>query len=35
MHFYKLIWLKRENLYSLKWAPADIPAVMQLIAEKV
>ena len=23
----KLIWLKRENLGSLKWAPADIPAV--------
>jgi 8-oxo-dGTP diphosphatase len=31
----KLIWLKRENLASLKWAPADIPAVEQLIAEKV
>lgn len=30
----KLIWLKRENLDSLKWAPADIPAVMQLISEK-
>jgi 8-oxo-dGTP diphosphatase len=30
----KLIWLKRENLNSLKWAPADIPAVNQLI-EKV
>lgn len=30
----KLIWLKRENLSSLKWAPADIPAVEQLIAEK-
>ncbi|MEG0295873.1 MAG: (deoxy)nucleoside triphosphate pyrophosphohydrolase [Clostridium sp.] len=29
----KLIWLKRENLYSLKWAPADIPAVKQLIHE--
>jgi 8-oxo-dGTP diphosphatase len=27
----KLIWLKRENLDSLKWAPADIPAVKQLI----
>ncbi|KRF54831.1 DNA mismatch repair protein MutT [Bacillus sp. Soil745] len=27
----KLIWLKRENLSSLKWAPADIPAVEQLI----
>src|SRR4051812_23226939 len=26
----KLIWLKRENLDSLKWAPADIPAVEQL-----
>jgi 8-oxo-dGTP diphosphatase len=31
----KLIWLKRENLASLKWAPADIPAVEQLISEKV
>lgn len=30
----KLIWLKRENLSSLKWAPADIPAVEQLIDEK-
>jgi 8-oxo-dGTP diphosphatase len=30
----KLIWLKRENLNSLKWAPADIPAVEQLIHEK-
>lgn len=29
----KLIWLKRENLASLKWAPADIPAVEQLINE--
>lgn len=29
-----LIWLKRENLASLKWAPADIPAAMQLAAEK-
>ncbi|MDQ0233111.1 (deoxy)nucleoside triphosphate pyrophosphohydrolase [Metabacillus malikii] len=29
-----LIWLKRENLDSLKWAPADIPAVEQLISEK-
>lgn len=29
----KLIWLKRENLNSLKWAPADIPAVNQLIKE--
>jgi 8-oxo-dGTP diphosphatase len=31
----KLIWLKRENLTSLKWAPADVPAVEQLISEKV
>ncbi|MCM3768757.1 (deoxy)nucleoside triphosphate pyrophosphohydrolase [Neobacillus niacini] len=30
----KLVWLKRENLESLKWAPADIPAVEQLIHEK-
>ncbi len=30
----KLIWLKRENLSSLKWAPADIPAVELLINEK-
>ena len=30
-----LIWLKRENLQSLKWAPADVPAVEQLIKEKV
>lgn len=27
----KIIWLKRENLDSLKWAPADIPAVSALI----
>ena len=26
----KLIWLKRENLDSLKWAPADIPAVGEI-----
>ena len=26
----KLIWLHRENLLSLKWAPADIAAVEQL-----
>jgi ADP-ribose pyrophosphatase len=31
----KLIWLKRENLLSLKWAPADVPAVEQLVSEKV
>ncbi len=30
----KLIWLKRENLNSLKWAPADISAVEQLMNEK-
>ena len=30
----QLIWLKRENLESLVWAPADIPAVKQLINEK-
>ena len=31
----KLIWLHRENLLSLKWAPADIQAVKQLALEKV
>lgn len=31
----KLIWLKRDNLVSLNWAPADVPAVEQLVAEKV
>jgi 8-oxo-dGTP diphosphatase len=31
----KLIWLKRENLNSLRWAPADIPTVTQLVKEKV
>lgn len=30
----KLIWLKRENLSSLKWAPADVPAVEELIIKK-
>ena len=30
----KIIWLKRENLYSLKWAPADISAVNRLIKER-
>lgn len=29
----KLIWLKRENLPSLLWAPADIPAVKLLVTE--
>ena len=31
----KLIWLHRENLLSLKWAPADMEAVEQLLSEKV
>lgn len=31
----KLIWLKKENLTSLKWAPADIPAVELLVNEKI
>lgn len=26
-----LLWLKPESLLSLKWAPADVPAVLQLI----
>jgi 8-oxo-dGTP diphosphatase len=30
----KLIWLRRENLCSLVWAPADVPAVDQLMNEK-
>lgn len=29
----KLIWLNKQNLASLKWAPADIPAVNKLINE--
>lgn len=29
----KLIWLKKENLNSLVWAPADIPAVQLLMNE--
>lgn len=29
-----LIWLKRENLKSLIWAPADIPAVNDVINQK-
>lgn len=29
----KLIWLSKENLISLNWAPADIPAV-KLLASK-
>ena len=31
----KLIWLPKENLPSLNWAPADIPAVEKLLIEKV
>lgn len=31
----KLIWLHRENLPSLNWAPADIPTVNKLLSEKV
>lgn len=30
----KLLWLHRENLPSLKWAPADIPAVELLMNNK-
>lgn len=30
----KLIWLKRENLCSIQWAPADLPAVKKLINEE-
>ena len=29
----KLIWLHRENLPSLNWAPADIPTVNKLLSE--
>jgi 8-oxo-dGTP diphosphatase len=29
----KLIWLKRKNLESLKWAPADVPVVKELSKE--
>jgi len=31
----KLIWLHRENLCSLMWAPADICAVKELEKERV
>lgn len=31
----KLVWMHRNNLLSLKWAPADIQAVNQLVSEKV
>jgi 8-oxo-dGTP diphosphatase len=30
----KLLWLKRENLDSLVWAPADVPAVEKLTKDK-
>jgi 8-oxo-dGTP diphosphatase len=30
----KLIWLKLENLVSLVWAPADIPAVKLLLNKR-
>ncbi len=30
----KLIWLKRENLNSLVWATADVPAVENLLKEQ-
>ncbi|WP_097027025.1 (deoxy)nucleoside triphosphate pyrophosphohydrolase [Clostridium peptidivorans] len=29
----KLIWLNKENLLSLNWAPADIPAVKLLVSK--
>lgn len=29
----QMVWLKRENLASLVWAPADIPAVEELMRE--
>ena len=29
----ELIWFRRENLKSLIWAPADIPAVDKLIED--
>lgn len=29
----RLIWLKRKNLESLKWAPADLPVVERLMNE--
>ncbi|MCQ2010909.1 (deoxy)nucleoside triphosphate pyrophosphohydrolase [Sporolactobacillus sp. STSJ-5] len=31
----KLIWLKRENLDSLKWAPADVATVERLVKESM
>ncbi len=29
----KLVWLKRENLSSLQWAPADVPFIEKLEKE--
>ncbi|WP_152658139.1 (deoxy)nucleoside triphosphate pyrophosphohydrolase [Oceanobacillus sp. CFH 90083] len=29
----QLIWLQRENLISLRWAPADVPVVKALMDE--
>ncbi|MBM7662128.1 8-oxo-dGTP diphosphatase [Bacillus mesophilus] len=29
----RVIWLKRESLMSLNWAPADLPAVEKLMNE--
>jgi 8-oxo-dGTP diphosphatase len=29
----RLLWLKRESLMSLNWAPADLPAVEMLMSE--
>lgn len=31
----KLIWMPRESLPSLNWAPADIPTMKKLLQEKV
>ncbi|MCC9293486.1 (deoxy)nucleoside triphosphate pyrophosphohydrolase [Clostridium sp. MT-14] len=31
----KLIWMPRENLPSLNWAPADIPTMKKLLEQKV
>lgn len=31
----KIVWLRRENLDSLKWAPADVAAVESLIKEVI
>ncbi|MDU5883338.1 MAG: 8-oxo-dGTP diphosphatase MutT, partial [Clostridium perfringens] len=30
----KLIWLPVDYLETLSWAPADVPAVKQLVSEK-